>query len=397
MQLAHRLNKLGGETAFAVSLAAADWAAKGHKVYPFHLGDINIPTSANICEAAHKAMRDGKTGYVAAAGITPLREALADDVGARRGVRYTAENVSVQMGGKPVIGKFLQVLMNPGDEVLYPSPGYPIYESQIDYLGGVAKPYRYIETANGFVLDRDFLEAQISPKTRLLFFNNCQNPLAAESDKAEIEWLAGLALRHNLWVLSDDAYAEMRYSGDTEFLVNVPGMSERTVTLYTFSKKYAMTGWRLGGAIGPKPVIDAINRINGNDESCTANFVQWAGVEALRGDQSHVPALLRTLQDRRDAAVDILNSIAGVSVSRPPSTFYLFPNVTGAMHKLGFEDVNEFATAALHNTNVSFCTRLHFGRAQHGEMQQYVRFAYSGIGVQDIREGLTKLKQWIEQ
>jgi aspartate/methionine/tyrosine aminotransferase len=189
----------------------------------------------------------------------------------------------------------------------------------------------------------------------------------------------------------------MRYSGDTEFLVNVPGMSERTVTLYTFSKKYAMTGWRLGGAIGPKPVIDAINRINGNDESCTANFVQWAGVEALRGDQSHVPALLRTLRERRDAAVDILNNTQGVQVSRPPSTFYLFPNVTGAMRKLGFEDVNDFATAALHNTNVSFCTRLHFGRAQHGEVQQYVRFAYSGIGVKDIREGLAKLKSWIEQ
>lgn len=394
--LATRLNHLGGETAFAVSLAATAWAAKGNTVYPFHLGDINIPTAPNIMDAAYKAMRDGKTGYVPAAGIPQLREALADDVSSRRAVRYTAENVAVQPGGKPVIGKFLQAVMNPGDEVLYPSPGYPIYESMIDYYGGVAKPYRHVETDHGFAIDLDFLAAQVTAQTRALIVNNCQNPLGAESGRDEIERLAELALQHDLFVLSDDAYEEIRYSGRTEYIVNVPGMAERTVTLYTFSKKYAMTGWRLGGAIGPRPLIDAIAQLNGNDESCTANFVQWAGVEALCGDQSHVPALLATLCERRDAAVALLNSTPGIRVHEPASTFYLFPNVTGAMRRRGFDDVNAFATAALHATGVSFCTRAHFGRPQPGETQHYVRFAYSGINAGDIREGLVKLKAWIE-
>ena len=396
MTLAKRLENLGGETAFAVSLAAAAWAAKGNKVYPFHLGDINIPTAPNIMDAAYKAMKDGKTGYVPSAGIMPLRELMAADVGSRRGLHYSAENVAVQPGGKPVIGKFIQTVMNPGDEVLYPSPGYPIYESMIDYYGGVAKPYRYIETGKGFALDLDYLRSLITPKTKALIFNNCQNPLAAESDRAEIEAVAKIAIEHNLMVLADDAYEQMRYSGKTEYIANVPGMYERTVTLYTFSKKYAMTGWRLGAAIGPKPVIDAISQLNVNDESCTANFVQWAGVAALTGDQSYEAQTLETLRQRRDAAVNILSTIKGIRVAKPESTFYLFPNVTEAMHRRGFEDVNEFATAALHNTNVSFCTRRHFGRSQPNEVQQYVRFAYSGIDVENIQEGLTRLKAWIE-
>ena len=396
MTLAKRLENLGGETAFAVSLAAAAWAAKGNKVYPFHLGDINIPTAPNIMDAAYKAMKDGKTGYVPSAGIMPLRELMAADVGSRRGLHYSAENVAVQPGGKPVIGKFIQTVMNPGDEVLYPSPGYPIYESMIDYYGGVAKPYRYIETGKGFALDLDYLRSLITPKTKALIFNNCQNPLAAESDRAEIEAVAKIAIEHNLMVLADDAYEQMRYSGKTEYIANVPGMYERTVTLYTFSKKYAMTGWRLGAAIGPKPVIDAISQLNVNDESCTANFVQWAGVAALTGDQSYEAQTLETLRQRRDAAVNILSTIKGIRVAKPESTFYLFPNVTEAMQRRGFEDVNEFATAALHNTNVSFCTRRHFGRSQPNEVQQYVRFAYSGIDVENIQEGLTRLKTWIE-
>jgi aspartate/methionine/tyrosine aminotransferase len=396
MKLASRLNQLGGETAFAVSLAASAWAEQGHSVYPFHLGDINIPTATNIIDAANKALRDGKTGYVPSAGIPQLRDVLAGDMGHRRGVHYTAENVSVQTGGKPVIGKFLQVVMNAGDEVLYPSPGYPIYESMIDYYGGIAKPYRYIETGQGFALDLDYLRALVTPRTRALIFNNCQNPLAAESDQAEIEAVAEIALKHDLMVLSDDAYAEMRYIGTTGYIVAVPGMQERTVTLYTFSKKYAMTGWRLGAAVGPEPIIKAISQLNVNDESCTANFVQWAGVEALTGPQDHVGVLLAELKTRRDAAVDMLNSTAGVHVSRPESTFYLFPNVTEAMKRKGFDDVNAFATAALHAADVSFCTRKHFGRAQANETQHYVRFAYSGIHLADIKIGLARLKRWIE-
>ena len=396
MQLASRLENLGTETAFAVSLAAADWAARGNRVFPFHLGDMNLPTPANVVAAMDRAIADGKTGYCAAAGIAPLREALAADVGARRGLTFSPANVVVQPGGKPVIGKFIQTVMEPGDEVLYPNPGYPIYESQIEYYGGTAVPYRYVETPTGFALDLDFLRASITPRTKALIYNDLQNPLSAESSRAEMEAVAQLAIEHDLWVLSDEAYFEMRYSGTSTSIASFPGMQERTVILYTFSKKFAMTGWRLGAAIGPTAIAEQIAKLNTNDESCTAHFVQWAGVEGITGDQSGPKALVDAMRIRRDAAVDGVNAIPGMHTARPEATFYLFCNVTQAMAAKGFTDVAEFATAALHNTGVSFCTRRHFGRPQPGEVEQYIRLAYSGISAEDITEGLGLLKTWIE-
>ena len=393
--LAERLNKLGTETAFAVSLAAAEWAAKGNKVYPFHLGDINLPTPTNVVEAMNRAIADGKTGYCAAAGIAPLREALADDVASRRGLSYGADNVAIEPGGKPVIGKFLQVVMNVGDGVLFPSPGYPIYESQIEYFGGVGQPYRYNQTPTGFAIDLDNLRSQITPATKVLIYNNLQNPLGAESSAEEMAAIAELAVRNDLWVLSDEAYFEMRYSGTSSSIASLPEMSGRTVILYTFSKKFAMTGWRLGAAVGPIDVVGQIAKINTNDESCTTHFVQAAGVEALQGDQSGSRAILAELQRRRDAAVDHLQRVPGFVVAKPESTFYLFPNVTKAMAAVGISDVSEFADAALHATGVSFCTRRHFGRPLPGETEQYVRFAYSGISVDDIEAGLGKLAEWV--
>jgi len=395
MHLATRLSNLGTETAFAVSLAAADWAAKGNRVFPFHLGDMNLPTPANVVAAMDRAIADGKTGYCAAAGIMPLREALAADVGSRRGLQFSAANVVVQPGGKPVIGKFIQTVMEPGDEVLYPNPGYPIYESQIEYFGGTAVPYRYIETPTGFALDLEYLESHITPRTTAIFYNDLQNPLSAESSDAEMEAVAALAMKHNLWVLSDEAYFEMRYSGTSRSIASIPGMQERTVILYTFSKKFAMTGWRLGAAIGPTEVAEQIAKLNTNDESCTAHFVQWAGIEGVTGDQSGPAALVDILRTRRDAAVDAVNAVPGMHTARPEATFYLFVNVTQAMAAKGFTDVGEFATAALHNTGVSFCTRRHFGRPQPGEEQQYIRLAYSGISADDIAEGLGLLRQWV--
>jgi aspartate/methionine/tyrosine aminotransferase len=394
--LAARLNQLGTETAFAVSLAAAEWGAKGNRIFPFHLGDINLPTPVNVVEAMNRAIADGKTGYCAAAGIAPLREALADDVSARRGLCYGPANVAVQPGGKPVIGKFLQVVMNPGDGVLYPTPGYPIYESQIEYLGGVAQPYRYIETPTGFAIDIAQLRSQLTPATTVLIYNNLQNPLGCESSADEMAALARLAVENDLWVLSDEAYFEMRYSGTSTSIASLPGMHERTVILYTFSKKFAMTGWRLGAAIGPEDVIAQITKINTNDESCTTHFVQAAGVEALQGDQAGARSILAELERRRDAAVAQTQSIPGVVVAKPESTFYLFPNVTRAMSAMGFSDVADFADAALRATGVSFCTRRHFGRPLSGEVEQYVRFAYSGISVEDIETGLGLLRGWIE-
>ncbi|HEY4332847.1 MAG TPA: aminotransferase class I/II-fold pyridoxal phosphate-dependent enzyme [Ilumatobacteraceae bacterium] len=396
MALAERLHRLGTETAFSVSLAAADWAAKGNRVYPFHLGDLNIPTPSNVVAAMDRAIADGKTGYCPAAGIPQLREALAEDVGARRGLQFAPANVVVQPGGKPVITKFIQAIMNPGEEVLYPNPGYPIYESQIEYFGGVAKAYRYLPSATGFSIDLDQVRALITPNTKAIIYNDLQNPIGAESTDAEREAIAALAIQHDLYVLSDEAYFEMRYSGTSTSIASLPGMQERTVILYTFSKKFAMTGWRLGAAIGPREIADTIAKLNTNDESCTTHFVQYAGVEGLRGDQTEAHATLNVLLERRDAAVDVLNATSGISVAAPEATFYLFPDVTEAMAKVGAVDVPTFAEMALHNTGVSFCTRRHFGRPQPGEVRQYVRFAYSGIGVDEINEGLGLLRQWID-
>lgn len=396
MKLAKQLEKLGTETAFSVSAAAAAWGDKGNKIYPFHLGDINIPTPRNIVEATDKAIADGYTGYCPGAGISELRAAIARDVGSKRDLRYSAENVSIQSGGKPVISKFIATVMNPGDEVLYPNPGYPIYESQIEYQGGVAVPYAYLETKKGFDLDLDSVKSKITPKTRALIYNNFQNPNSAESSQEEIEQLAELAIKYDLWVLSDEAYFEIQYSGKPESIVSLPGMQERSIILYTCSKRFAMTGWRLGAAIGPKSAIDIINKFNTNFESCTTHFIQKGMVEAIEGDTSGPDSIIEELRRRRDAAVAGLNAIDGISIAAPNSTFYLFPNVTDIMERKGFTDIDQLMDEALIETSVSFCTRKHFGRLLEGETNHYLRFAYSGIDIDDINEGMAKLKNYFE-
>lgn len=396
MTIAKRIQKLGTETAFAVSAEAAAFAAKGNKVYPFHLGDMNILTPANVMDAAIKAMRDGKTGYCPNAGIPQLREVLAADVSASRGVPYALENVAIQPGGKPTIGKFILALMNPGDEVLYPNPGYPIYESQIEFNGGIAVPYSYFEGQDNFEIDIDALAAKITPKTKLLILNDLQNPTGAECSMAEMEKLAALVREHDLYVLCDEAYFDIRYAGQSTSFASLPDMAERSIILYTFSKKFAMTGWRLGATIGPKEIIEVIAKLNVNDESCPNHFIQYGAIEGLTGDQTEAKQILDTLKTRRDAAVDILNSIEGIHCFRPNATFYLFPNVTAAMQHKGLNDYEAFRRAVLTTTGVSFCSRLHFGRPLQGEKNAYIRLAYSGIDTAEIEEGLTKLKAFIE-
>jgi aspartate/methionine/tyrosine aminotransferase len=396
MKIAQRIEKLGTETAFAVSAEAAAFAAKGNKVYPFHLGDMNILTPANVMEAAVKAMQEGKTGYCPNAGIPQLREILAADVSASHDIEYSMENVALQPGGKPTIGKFIMALMNPGDEVLYPNPGYPIYESQIEFHGGSAVPYSYIEGQDNFDIDIEMLKKRITSKTKLLILNDLQNPTGAECSTAELEKLAEIVRKHNLFVLCDEAYFDIRYEGKSNSFASLPGMAERSVILYTFSKKFAMTGWRLGAAIGPKEIIDVIAKLNVNDESCPNHFIQYGAIEGLTGDQTAARQILATLKTRRDATVGILNSIEGIHCFCPNATFYLFPNVTGAMRKKGLSDYDEFRRSVLAATGVSFCTRLHFGRPLAGEENFYIRLAYSGIDTSEIKEGLGKFKAFIE-
>ena len=393
--IAERMSRIGTETAFAVSLEAAELAREGLKVYPFHLGDMNILTPANVMEAAIAAMKKGKTGYCPTAGIPELRAAVARAVGAARGLELGADNVSIQPGGKPTIGKFILAAMNPGDKVLYPNPGYPIYESQIDFHGGVGLPYGYKEGKDGFILDMEKIRKGMKDGAKLLIYNNYQNPTGASSPEEEMEELAKLAVKHDLFVLSDEAYFDIRYSGEPISIASLPGMAGRTVILYTFSKKFAMTGWRLGAAVGPAKFIESISKINVNDESCSNHFIQYGALAGLQGTDEGPDRILGILKERRDALVDLLNAIPGIRCFKPEATFYLFPNVTAAMKRKEIGDVEEFRKVCLRETGVSFCTRRHFGRPLPGETEQYVRFAYSGIDLPLIEEGMKKLASFL--
>ncbi len=392
----NQLKKLGTETAFSVSAEAKSWKDKGYDIYPFHLGDLNFQTPLAIREKTTFFMNKNKNGYCPSEGVPELRKALAKDVGEKRKVKYDLCNVIIQPGGKPTIWKFLATVMNPGDEVLYPNPGYPIYESQINYQGGIALPYRYYQSENGFDIDLDYIAKSISAKTKILILNNYQNPMSASSSKEELKALSKLAIKHDLWVLSDDAYYEIRYSKDSpKSILNFPGMKERTVILYTFSKKFAMTGWRIGASIGPESIIKHMARFNINDESCTNHFIQHALASVLNDGNDYGEKIIKKLIKRRDLCLEKLNSITSLNISSPESTFYLFPDVSKIMRQKGYDSLENFRIDALKNTGVSFCTREHFGTPSLNEEKQYIRLAYSGINRKKISEGLDKFINWI--
>lgn len=395
-RVADRVASLGVETAFVVAAQAAAHAAAGNRVFPFHLGDLNLATPGNIKEAAYQALLDGKTGYTANVGIIELREALAEEFNRTRHTSYTPANVAVQPGGKPVISKFLLTVMNPGDEVLYPNPGFPIYESQIEFHGGVAVPYGTVPGESNFTFDLDGLEQAITDKTRILIVNDLHNPTSAECSAEDRRRIAELAVKHDLMVLLDEAYFDIHYNGQSASIISEPGMAERSVILYTFSKRFAMTGWRLGAALGPEEIIGLIGKLNVNDESCSNHFVQWAALEALTGDQSDVRAILEVLRQRRNRCVELLNTIEGVTCMRPEATFYLWPDVTDAMKNKGFTGYQEFIGDVLKRTGVSMCARSHFGKPLPGETRNYLRLAYSGIDLDMIEEGLARFKAYLE-
>lgn len=401
--LATRLERLGTETAYAVAGEAGKIRASGKTVYPFHIGDLNFATPQVVKDACKKAIDDGFTGYCAAGGITSLREALADHYKQVFGLDYSAENVSIQSGGKPGIGKFLMCICNEGDEVLFPSPGYPIYESMARFLNAKAVPYLYKETEAGtFALDIDELRAKVSSKTKAIFVNNFQNPMGVAHTRAELEAIAELCTENDLYCFSDDPYYQICYSDfnsqDFIHIATLPGMLARTLCGYTFSKSFAMTGWRLGGVLGPKWLVDQITKINTNDEACTTHFVQVAGVTAL----THPDAkqftidMVKELETRRDVLAEELNSVPGIHVIKPTATFYMMANVTKAMEAMGISDIETFRSKILSDTGVSFCTRAHFGTPTPGETNKYVRFAFSGVTVDEIKAVGGVLRPYME-
>lgn len=394
---ADRVAQLGTETAFIAASRAASFAAAGNRVFPFHLGDLDLKTPDNIVEATIRALRDDRTGYTPNAGIPQLREALAAEFNRTRQTSYSMENVAIQPGGKPVIAKFLRAFMNHGDEVLYPNPGFPIYESLIRFHGGRAVPYGVVRGDQNYTFDINSIENSITEHTKLLIVNDLHNPTSAECSSEDRRKIAELANRHNLRVLLDEAYFDIRYEGASSSLISEPGMEERSVILYTFSKKFAMTGWRIGAALGPREVIDIFSTMNVNEESCTNHFIQYGALEALEGDQAAITANMNTLRKRRDCCVRILNDIDGVSCYSPHATFYVYPDVTEAMKNNGFDDYDSFLGAILTNTGVSMCARSHFGSVLPSETSKNLRLAYSGINLNSIEEGLLRLKRYLEK
>ena len=396
MNIAKRMDLLGSETAFAVSAEAASLASTGKKIFPIHLGDINLATPKSIIEAASKAIDDGKTGYCPAPGIPELRKALAKDVGDARNLEYDMDNVSVQPGGKPSIGKYIAAMMEKGDAVLYPNPGYPIYESQIEFYKGIAIPYGYINTPEGLKLDFNAIENGIKKGAKHIFYNNYNNPTGASSSNKEIEKLAKLVIDNDMFLISDDAYFDTLYEGTSKSIASISGMYERTLTMYTFSKKFAMTGWRLGASIGPKEIIEQINRLNVNMESCTTHFVQYAGLAGLNAPKKETQDILDVLKIRRDLLVNILNEINGIETHVPEAGFYVFPKISELLKMTGFDSVENFRKVVLKETGVSFCGRHHFGRPLENETDYYIRLAFSGITKNDLDEGMNLFKKWIE-
>ena len=396
MVVAKRMDLLGSETAFAVSAEAAKLAETGMKIYPFHLGDINLPTPISVITGAKEAIKSGKTGYCPAPGIPELREALAKDVGNSRGIDYKIENVSIQPGGKPSIGKYIAAMMEIGDVVLYPNPGYPIYESQIEFYGGIAHPYGYLDNSSGLELDFNAIEKGIEKGAKHIFYNNYNNPTGASSSIEEMKRLADLVIQNDMFLISDDAYFDTLFEGTPRSIASLPGMKQRTLTMYTFSKKFAMTGWRLGGAIGPSKIIEQITRLNVNMESCTTHFIQYGGIAGLEASKKETQDILDKLSVRRDILVKTMNGIEGVEAHSPEAGFYVFPKITKLMERTGFGDVEEFRKAVLNDTGVSFCGRHHFGRPLENENDSYIRLAFSGISKDDLVEGMDLFQKWIE-
>lgn len=395
-KLARRLERLGTETAYAVSDEANALKAQGKTIFDFHIGDLNFGSPTIAIDATKKALDDRRVGYCSAQGILPLREAIASFTGKERGVEYTADEVCIQPGGKPVILKFLLATLDEGQGVLYPSPGYPIYESVINFLGGVPKPYTYKDNGTTYALDLEGLEASIDDNTKILIYNSPHNPIGCMGTDEELRKLSELACKYDLWVLSDEPYFHLVYESPAKSIVSFPGMKERTCLLLTASKSWGMTGWRLGAAVGPKELISMFMKLSTNDEGCTNHFVQWGCITVYENQcRDFTDDVIAQLKERRDILVSKLNEVPGFSAHVPPSTFYLWVNVTKAFQLLKATTYEEFRKRLLQDTGVSFCTREHFGASLPGEQEKFVRFAYSGITKDKIVQACDVLKNYM--
>lgn len=395
MQIADRMNRLGTETAFEVLAEVNKLKARGKDIISFAIGEPDFDTPANIIEAGSKALQEGHTHYGPSAGLMPFRESIARYISRTRGIKVSAEEVVVTPGAKPIIFYSILACVNEDDEVIYPNPGFPIYESVINFVGARAVPLPLLEEKD-FRFDMEMLKEKITDKTKMIIINSPQNPTGGILAKEDLKAIADVAIQHNLWVFSDEIYCNMVYDGEFQSIVSLPGMKERTILLDGFSKTYAMTGWRLGFGVMNTKLAAHFTRLETNSVSCTASFTQMAGIEALEGPQEESRAMIREFHARRDIIVEALNDIHGISCKNPGGAFYVFPNVTEACHKLNLKDSRELQQHLLYEAGVAVLARTCFGKKNSEEDQEYIRLSYA-TSRENIIEGVNRIKKAVEK
>ena len=393
-KISHRTSELGTENAFVVLAEVNKRLREGKNIISFCIGQPDFDTPDNIKQAAIKAIKDGKTGYTDSAGVFEVREVIADFLSRTRNIKVKPEHVVIANGAKAFIQFTILATTDygKGDEVIYPNPGFPIYESQIKANGAVPVPIPLIEE-NGFAFDLDILKEKISDKTKLLIMNSPQNPTGGVLDEGDLKEIAALAEKHDFWVYSDEPYSKLAYDAEFKSIASLPRMYERTIVVDGASKTYAMTGWRMGFAANPK-LAKYLATWMTNTESCPNHVAQYAIKEAFSGSQEEADKMAASFKERRDVIVKLLNSIEGIRCHPPGGAFYVFPNVTKACKKLGLTDAEELRKLLLDN-GVAVLADIHFGPKNPGQTEEYIRLSYA-TSKENIIEGCKRIKKVVE-
>jgi len=377
------MQRLGTETAFEVLARARALESQGRDIVHLEIGEPDFDTPGNIVEAGVNALRGGWTHYGPSPGLPALREAVAEDVGRTRHVRVAPEEVVIVPGGKPIIFFTILALVEEGDEVIYPNPGFPIYESMIEFLGGRAIAL-HVREERGFSFDVNDLSAKISDRTKLVILNSPHNPTGGVLSERDIRAIAKAIGDRDIMVLSDEIYSRLIFEGEHFSIMSIPEFRDRTILLDGFSKTYAMTGWRLGYGVMRPDLATQVSRLMTNSNSCTASFTQMAGIEALHGDQASVERMRQEFLRRRDVMVDALNTIKGFRCQRPGGAFYVFPNIEGT----GWSS-KKLADALLEEAGVACLSGTSFGSFGEG----YIRFSIAN-SIDNIEKALERIRRW---
>ncbi len=393
--LAGRMNLLGTETAFDVLAEVHKLRAEGRDILSFGLGEPDFDTPSHIKDTAKKALDQNETHYGPSAGNPELRAAIARYIQRTRHIPCEPDEVVVTPGAKPILFDAMMALVNPGEEVLYPSPGYPIYESVINWIGAKAIPLPLLESKNWNFLIEDFARL-ITPRTKMVVLNTPGNPTGTMIGPEELREIARLANEYNFWVIADEVYSQIIFEGEFHSIASYPGMKERSIIVDGFSKTFAMTGWRMGFGVMNRELATQIAKIETNIDSCTCSFSQIAGISAMEGPWHETNHMVEQFKERSRVITDELNNIDGVRCLPAQGAFYVFPNVTGACRRLGMQNANELQRALLHEAGVAVLPRTCFGSRLEGETDEYLRLSFA-TSMENIREGLRRMKQFIER